>query len=138
MVNNRVGMPYLPDDPCRVLDDRRRMSQPTYVLASDHREIVARAIRDHATHRGWRVLALNVRSTHVHLGLSDFGDYSPEEVMKQCKSWGTRRLIVAGFADSWTRVWSDHGSTRYLNTAESVNRMVDYITNWQDDRPEWR
>jgi len=129
--HNRFGTPFLPPDAVRLEKAKGRMKQEPFVLTRDMREVVDQAIRDHASHRSWRVLALNVRSNHVHLGLGNFGDYSPEQVMQQCKSWGTRRLIEAGHATSTTRVWTDHGSTRYISTPESLAKMMDYILNQQ-------
>jgi REP element-mobilizing transposase RayT len=138
MAHNQIGAAFLEFDGRRSLDAKRRMSQPVFVLDDQTRPIVEQAIRDHAAFRGWRIVAINVRTTHVHISIADFGDYSPEEVTKQCKSWGTRRLIAAGFVSSMRRVWADHGSMRNINSAESLQRMIEYITNWQEDRPEWR
>jgi hypothetical protein len=94
--HNTPGTPFIEPDTLRVADAQRRMVQEPFVLPPAMREIVERAIRDHAEHRAWKVLAFNVRSNHVHLGLGDFGAYLPEQIMQQCKSWGTRRLISAG------------------------------------------
>ena len=130
--HNQYGTPRLPPDATRMAGAAERMVQDAFVLSAPMQKIVTEAIRDHAAVRGWRVVALNVRSNHVHLGLRDFGAYSAERVMDQCKSWSTRRLIEAGFVRRGRRVWTRHGSTRFISTDKSLCAMIDYVMNQQD------
>jgi len=109
------------------------MKQSAIALDPAQRGVVDRTVREVCTHRGWRLQALNVRSTHVHVVVS--GAATPERMMNDFKSWGTRRLreqgLVSGDATTWTR----HGSTRYLWDEDSVHAACDYTLNRQDGMP---
>jgi REP element-mobilizing transposase RayT len=105
------------------------MKQPPFTLSQEMRAVVAEAIRDHAEVRCWSLITSNVRSNHVHVILRPPTTHDADAVMAQLKFWGTRRLIGAGLATSETRVWVDHGSTRYLDTEESLRRAVEYVRN---------
>jgi hypothetical protein len=45
------------------------MDQPCYHLDEARRKIVFETIIDQARYRGWTLLAVHVRSTHVHVVL---------------------------------------------------------------------
>lgn len=102
-----------------------------FILSDFMRAIVHQAVRDHADHRRWRLFALNVRSNHVHVVIDSAATHTPERTMQQLKSWSTRRLIAAGQATSATKVWTDHGSTRYLNSDGSLTAAIEYVLHQQ-------
>ena len=127
------GRPLIPHQPGRVEFERRAMASDPVVLDQAQRSLVEQTIRDHLAHRGWPLRALNVRTNHIHLVVS--GSVPPERIMDQCKSWCTRRLREAGPAEPGTRLWTRHGSTRYLFTDESVYRATHYVLNEQGPEP---
>ncbi|MFG0283127.1 MAG: transposase [Phycisphaerales bacterium JB039] len=103
---------------------------PRSFLTRRRARLVERAIRDHCLHRGWTLRAINVRSNHVHVVVLG-ADLAPEPIMKQLKDWATRRLREAEYVPGQGRVWTAHGSTRYLFTVESVEMAADYVINRQ-------
>lgn len=127
---NRYGTALLePDAPLRAAM-RRVMAHEPVVLSAEMRGVVDRAVRDHAALRGWRLAALNVRTNHVHavvLGV----DADPSQLVREFKTWGTRRLREAGLVDADRRVWTAHGSTRYLYETGSVEGAVRYVAEGQ-------
>lgn len=52
--------------------------------------------------------------------------------MSDLKAWSTRRLRESGMVEADRRVWTKHGSTRYLFDQSSVERAVDYVVRMQD------
>ncbi|MBN4052635.1 transposase [bacterium AH-315-K20] len=128
--DNRWGAPYAPPDPTLVQQDTARLAQPPLVLGSAARAAVETAIRGVCRHREWTLHALNARSNHVHAVVT--GAHTPEKMMVDLKAWSTRRLRDAGMVDGQRRVWTRHGSTRYLFDAASVERAVDYVVRMQD------
>lgn len=98
-------------------------------LDGPKRSVVERTIRDVCTYRGWTLHAINVRTNHVHLVAT--AAQSPEQVMATLKAWSTRRLRQAGLVDEGTRLWSRHGSTRYLWTTDDVEMAHGYVTEGQ-------
>ena len=81
-------------------------------------------------YRGWELHALNVRRDHVHVVVG--ADCRPELVMTSFKSWSTRRLREAGLAAADGRVWSRHGSTRYLWTPKAIEDASLYTLEAQE------
>lgn len=127
------GRPLIPHQPARVEFERASMRSDPVVLDSAQRHVVERTVRDHLAFRGWRLLALNVRTNHVHLVAS--GTVPPERIMDQCKSWCTRRLREAGLVEPDIKLWTRHGSTRYLFTDDAVYRATHYVLNEQGPEP---
>jgi hypothetical protein len=64
-------------------------------MDAERRDVVLRAVREHAGYRGWQVLAAHVRTRHVHVVVS--GDVPPERMMNAFKALRSRALTAAGF-----------------------------------------
>jgi REP element-mobilizing transposase RayT len=105
------------------------MAHGSFVLESQHREAVDVAIRDVCAHRGWMLHALNVRTNHIHTVVS--AESTPEQVMTSLKAWSTRRLREAGLAAEGARIWSRHGSTRYLWRVDEIEAACSYVLEGQ-------
>ncbi|MEO8540210.1 MAG: hypothetical protein ABI577_10760 [bacterium] len=86
------------------------------------------ALRERCAFAGWHVLALNVRTNHVHMVIS--AELAPERVLT-LKSWATRRLVANGLSTQGAKVWARHVSTRYLWSNRDVEGAVDYVLNRQ-------
>lgn len=99
-------------------------------LTDAERELVDAAIREHCAFRVWELLALNVRTNHVHVVLRA-ATHRPEIVIGQLKSRATLALREAGLRDTNARVWAREGSTRYLYFEEAVSGAVKYVRDGQ-------
>ena len=110
-------------------DARERMLESAFLLDDSGRSVVETTVSEVCDHRGWWLLAVNVRTNHVHTVLSCF--CAPEEAMTTLKQWSTRRLREAHCAADDARVWARHGSTRYLWTEEDVRGAVRYVVEGQ-------
>ncbi|HPF38134.1 MAG TPA: transposase [Phycisphaerae bacterium] len=99
-----------------VLDDRSRF-------------IVRKTILDACSYRKWLLHEINVRSNHVHIVVS--ADAAPERVMNDFKAYATRRLREADAVPPDCRLWSRHGSTRYLWDERAVARACAYVRDGQ-------
>ena len=127
--HNGFGTPRLRPD-TRVEDSRYRlMSGPVRTLTAANRLVVADAINAHCGVRGWRLLAQNPRSNHVHVVVSA-PRVEPQKVLQELKSWSTRylRRLDETFVDPWT----DGGSKQYLFKQEDVDAAVRYVLVEQD------
>lgn len=123
--------PLLPKDDKRVAVLRRRMKHEPYLLTATARRIVHDTIEEHSRLKKWDLLAVNVRSNHVH-AVVRFAGISPEAMIGDWKSWSTRRLRERGLAAPTQPVWTQHGSTRYLWKDEEVARAIQYVLEGQD------
>jgi hypothetical protein len=52
--------------------------------------------------------------------------------MTEFKAWSTRRLRAADHVQAGHRVWTHHGSTRYLWNERQISAAVDYVELAQD------
>lgn len=112
-----------------------RLRDEHVLLGERSRDVVEQAIRDHANHRAWTILALSVRSNHVHVVAdcrTPSGAPAPEKVMQEFKSWGTRRLRASGAFDADRPIWTQHGSTRWINNKRDLDSAIDYVRRLQD------
>jgi REP element-mobilizing transposase RayT len=127
--HNIPGTSYLPPDAERHAAERERMDQPPYSLDEPRREALLAAIRQDCEHRGWTLHAVHVRSNHVHVVVS--AAVTPERVMNDLKSYGSRRLNEAGFDTKDRKRWTRHGSTRYVWNEDGLLDACDYVLNRQ-------
>ena len=108
------------------------LRDPPVTLSSQARRIVKATIEAHCRIRSWAIIALNVRTTHVHIVLS-CGQVAPEIPLEQFKSWCTRRLREAGVFGRTVKVWTEHGSTRYLWDQRSIEPAMKYVMERQGE-----
>ena len=118
-----------PDANCNALNRQRLRSAPL-VLSESQRRLVRQAIERVCQRRRWRLLAVNVRSNHVHVVVVA-PTHAPEIVMGQLKSWATRDLRESSEVGQVGRLWTDHGSTRWIKDQRSLKAAIDYVLNHQ-------
>jgi len=128
--HNVFGTPILPKQYRRKIAVREQLTHEPVRLNSEARSCVALTISDHANKRDWELLAVNVRSNHVHVVIR-FADISPEKMMGEWKAWSTRRLRASGLIIAGRPVWTRHGSTRYLWDEREIEPTVDYVMEGQ-------
>ncbi len=126
---NIPGEPFLPADPHREAEQRATMKQPEYRLDAARRDVVLKTIREVSRHRKWRLWAVHVRSNHVHIIVT--GPKKPERIMGDFKAWCSRRLREAFGEPADRERWTEHGSTPYLWTEETLHAKIDYVVNGQ-------
>jgi REP element-mobilizing transposase RayT len=107
------------------------MSDPPLILDTNMRAVVDDAIRRHCDFRLWPLVALNVRTNHVHCVVGWKGP-PPERVMAELESWSTRALKSIESLGTRTKFWTVHGSTRYLWNDRSVHDASRYVLFGQD------
>ena len=125
-----LGTPTkLVPDLARVERERRWLQGAPQTLDHRQRRVVAEAIQGVCDVKRWRLHALNVRSNHVHAVVSTHE--APEKVMTNFKLWSTRRLRENGLLDSTQKLWTRHGSTKYLLGEQDVIDAVCYVLDRQ-------
>jgi REP element-mobilizing transposase RayT len=110
--------------------EEARLRQPPILLDARCRALAEQVAQDVCGHRGWRLLAVNARTNHVHLVVA--AHCEPEVVLRSIKSWTTRRLVEARLVALDGPLWARHGSTICLWTLDSVDRAIDYVVHRQD------
>lgn len=125
--HNLPGTPLLPHDPMREQRARERMKGETVLLTQDMRVVVESAVVQLCMERRWMLAARNVRSTHAHVVVDCRGELSPERALAQFKARATHALRQAGLVAPDTRLWTHHGSTRWINTYPGLYGAIIYV-----------
>lgn len=138
--HNVYGTPFIPPDEGREERAARRMTGPPYVLGETARTIVRDAIVALCREKNWTLLALHVRTNHVHVVLS--AEREPGRLMSDLKARASRELNRSG-TDANEKRWTRHGSTRHLFDDTAVAAAVAYTLDEQgspmalyDPRPQ--
>jgi len=130
--HNQYGSEFVEPDPAREAGAREAMTQPIYSMDAARRTVVRDAIVALAREKGWRLLAVHVRSNHVHVVI--WTDREPGRLMSDLKGRASRDLTCAGFENAERRRWTRHDSTRHLFTNQEGERKVEYTLDEQGPR----
>ena len=80
-------------------------------LDTKKRDVVENAIRETCKIRNWGLLAINVRTNHVHV-VVEVGAKPPNQVLIALKANATRQMREKGVWDFENTPWADKGSKR--------------------------
>jgi REP element-mobilizing transposase RayT len=133
-LHNEFGTPFLEPDAKREEAEMTNMREPTYQLNLERRRVVLATVREVCRHRGWKLWACHVRTTHVHVIVS--ANAKPEKVMNDLKAYASRRLKEQLHESADAKRWTQHGSTRYLWKEHEVAAKVEYVLNGQGEPME--
>lgn len=126
--HNVYGTPFVAPDAEREKRASARMTEPPYVLHEATRTIVRDAIVGLCHEKNWMLLALHVRTNHVHVVVG--ADREPGRLMSELKARASRELNRSG-TDVHDKRWTRHGSTRHLFDDVSVVAAVTYVLDEQ-------
>jgi REP element-mobilizing transposase RayT len=134
---NVYGTRYLPPEEKWVETNIHRLKSKPVTLDAKQRECVDGAIRETCQIRGWVLLAINVRTNHVHV-VASIGGSKSSLVLNAFKANATRRMRETGCWDRRGSPWVDKGSARNLWNERSVEKAIDYVINGQGgDLPDF-
>jgi REP element-mobilizing transposase RayT len=126
-----------PPDPVKEAEAKSRMTQTACRLDERQRRVVEATIAEHCGRRGWKLLAVNCRTNHIHVVVA--ADEHPDRVRDQMKALCTRRLRSYDDQRAQSapelacrrRWWTQGGSSHYLNDVESVEAAILYVRDAQ-------
>jgi REP element-mobilizing transposase RayT len=127
--HNAFATPLIPANPNWRDYEQRKLKYEPVSLDTLKRRAVKAAVIETCDLRTWVLLALNVRTNHVHSVVS--APCEPERVLNALKANATRQMREA---NCWTyqhSPWSSGGSTRYAWTERQVEAAIDYVLNRQ-------
>jgi len=127
---DRHGCFRSPSPGLRESIQQRLPTQPV-ILTPGQRKLVQQAITDHCEFRRWKILALSCQSNHVHVVVSAQGN-TPANVLRSIKAWASRQLSETTTEErKW---WTRGGSKRQIFTHDSLERVVQYVAEFQDHK----
>jgi REP element-mobilizing transposase RayT len=104
------------------------MKGTPYWLNGARRAIVLASIREVCRHRGWQLLAVHVRTSHVHVVVE--AEDEPERMLNDFKAYASRRLNEV---EPQRPRWARHGSTRWLWKPKQVSAAMQYVLEEQGE-----
>ena len=107
--------------------------QDAVLFDEKQRELVEKSIEETCKIRKYELLAVNVRTNHVHVVVST--QSKPEPIINGFKSFATRKLRENYLMLKDQRIWSRGGSRRYLWKQRHVNLAIDYVLYGQGKLP---
>ncbi len=129
--HNIFGTPKIKSEPTWLAKNHERLKHPPVVLNATQRRAVKKAIKQVCKIRGWGLLAINVRTNHVHVVVT--AQVKIGSVLNALKANATRQMREDGCWDSPSSPWNDKGSTRYLWNDKSVGDACSYVEYDQGD-----
>jgi REP element-mobilizing transposase RayT len=134
--HNVYGSPYIPPNRAwHKYNDSRLLTDPI-ALDAARRTSIKSAIEETCTVRGWSLLAINVRTNHVHTVVG--ANRRSDLVLNAFKANATRQLRIDGIWNYPFSPWARKGSKRKLWNERSVARAIDYVLYGQgDDLPDF-
>jgi len=128
--HNKYGEAFVAPDVKREAEIAREHDATADIMSSaGEREVVCQAIIRLCRQRSWQLLAVHVRTNHVHTVVQ--ASIDPGRVMSDMKARASRDLTRAGFDDANRRRWTRHGSTLHLFDEAAVADKIDYTLNRQ-------
>jgi REP element-mobilizing transposase RayT len=127
--HNRYGEPYAPTDARRQRANSTHLKQRPFRLDEAARLVVREVIIEHCAYRRWELVALNIRSNHVHVVVRS--DQSPDATAAKLKARATRVLRERGVVKASREVWTERGSGRHLWDDEAVRAAMRYVVDGQ-------
>ena len=134
--HNNFRAPRLPCN--RVMHDRhaKRLKSQPVKLNARQRATIKTAIKGVCKYRTWRLIAINVRTNHIHIVVA-INEAKPESAVRDFKAYSTRELRARDLWKELHSPWSEGGSSRYLWKEVSVAAACEYVVNGQgDDLPD--
>ncbi len=127
---NKYGTPRIPRRDARREYNLTVMLESPVYLDRDRRQTIELAIREVCQHRGWSLLAINVRTNHFHVVVIT-PELRPDRALNAFKAYSTRKMRAAGYLTTKRSPWVDKGSERWLWNETSVANACDYVLNGQ-------
>jgi REP element-mobilizing transposase RayT len=127
--HNEFGTERLKHDPLFNAIQRNALKREPLVLTLEMIKAVRSSVLEVCEHPQWRMIRGNVRTNHLHLLVCAAA--KAEKVLGDFKRYATRRLRAGKLTEVDRPVWTDGGSTIYVWTKESAERIERYIGRGQ-------
>jgi REP element-mobilizing transposase RayT len=115
------------------LTAKANMEGPAVYLSAGHARLILEQFQETARFRGWELVAVAIMGNHIHLVVGVPGDPEPDTLLRDFKSYASRRLNKAFARPQSGTWWTESGSRRKLPDEAAVQRAVQYVKN--QERP---
>ena len=110
-------------------------NNPPHYFSKEECRIIENALEEVCAERQWILHEKSVLSNHVHIVVTA-SDISPENVMKFLKAKATMRLRKAGFVGEEEKIWTQHGSTKYVFDEKAFQTICEYVNQQKPEQQQ--
>lgn len=135
---NQVGSPYDSGRPALHTLAKGLMASPPVRLTREQAQAVREQMEETARIRGWNIEAGAVMQNHVHLLVRVPDDPPPEKLLRDFKSWTSKKLNTLFPAPNLRTWWTEGGSTRKIDSENSFQQCVTYILEQELPLTVWK
>jgi len=106
-----------------------KMAGPAVYLTTEQAQSILEQFQETARYRGWELLAVAIMPNHLHLVVGVPGDPEPDTLLRDFKSYASRRLNKAFDRPQNGTWWTESGSRRKLPDDGAVRGALAYVEN---------
>jgi REP element-mobilizing transposase RayT len=133
--HNRYGGDLIPPKPSLECYEKNLQKNPAVTFEPEQRQIILETVKEVCAYRNWQPFAIHVRTNHVHVIASS--DMNPEKMLHNFQAYATRHLRQAYPTLKDRKIWTRHGSTRYLWNRKKLLEAVHYVVHEQGEHMEY-
>ncbi len=116
---------------------RSKMKGPPVRLNAAQAEDLLEQFFETADYRNWQLLAVAIMSEHCHVVIGVPGDPEPSDLLRDLKSYGSRRLNKNHNRPEGGTWWTDSGSKRKLADEEAILNAIQYTMDQEFPLVVW-
>ncbi len=131
--HNKYGSPRIQKNSNWRKHNEKNLLHSPVKLDAARRRSVDKAIRECCAKRGWKLLAINIRTNHVHVVIT-IGSAKPKDALIALKANATRQMREDKNWPYEHSPWAEKGSKRNLWNEKSIGEACNYVTNEQGDK----
>lgn len=110
---------------------KNQMKQEPTVFDKKERICVLEAVKEVCDFRGYELLAINIRTNHLHAVVS--ANTNPDKIVNEFKAYATRKLREENLVEKDKTIWARGKSRRYLWKLKHVEIAIEYVLFGQGD-----
>jgi REP element-mobilizing transposase RayT len=129
--HNVPGTPYDPAMSGLNAAARAALRGPVVFLDKEQADCLVGQFQETANARGWRLLAAAVMRNHVHLVIVADDGIEPATMLRDFKSYGSRKLNLRWPRPASGTWWTESGSRRRLPDENAIRAAVRYVERQQ-------
>ncbi len=134
---DQLGTPRTP--PIRGLTEaaRKALVGPPVLLTELQGKDLLLQFHETCVHRKWLLVATAIMANHIHSLIGVPGDPDPEDLLRDFKAWGSRRLNKTYTKPASGTWWTESGSKRKKSDLPAILNAIDYIERQEHPLVVW-
>lgn len=125
--HDRPQTPYIEEASGLSRSAGENLSGPPIFLNAEQARAVSDQFRETSKYRGWSILACAVMSNHFHILVGMAGDPEPSDLLRDFKSYASRRLNRCWGKPASETWWTAKGSMRKKAIWPAIACTVEYV-----------